>query len=257
MNTALWESCITRPKPPAQGCAHAPQITLETHTLAPPVPHTSQPSPRRKPGRQKKTQRRGWDPGLLSQQLVSLDSRNALFWALLAQSLAHCRYLDLSLFTLTIYNSLVWRSCLSVSRGATLPSAVSTRLGCCCCYVVASVVSDSVRPHRRQPPRLCRPWGSPGKNTGVGYLHYLSVLHNFPDPFLGVSLPLLHEVLKETKDPTTLAIVIGSGPGRWTWNKSDACLMLLLPIAQGHAALKCNGFKPQPLSSPWRLWLEL
>ena len=37
----------------------------------------------------------------------------------------------------------------------------------CCCWV-ASVVSDSVRPHRRKPARLPRPWGSPGKNTGVG-----------------------------------------------------------------------------------------
>ena len=27
---------------------------------------------------------------------------------------------------------------------------------------------DSVRPHRRQPTRLPRPWDSPGKNTGVG-----------------------------------------------------------------------------------------
>ena len=43
----------------------------------------------------------------------------------------------------------------------------------CCCCLVASVVSDSVRPHRRQaaheaPP----PWDSPGKNTGVG-CHFL------------------------------------------------------------------------------------
>ena len=37
---------------------------------------------------------------------------------------------------------------------------------------VASVVSDSVRPHRRQPIRLPRPWDSPGKNTGVG-CHFL------------------------------------------------------------------------------------
>src|SRR5574340_490721 len=29
-------------------------------------------------------------------------------------------------------------------------------------------LSDSVRPHRRQPTRLPRPWDSPGKNTGVG-----------------------------------------------------------------------------------------
>ena len=35
-----------------------------------------------------------------------------------------------------------------------------------------SVVSDSVRPHRRQPTRLLRPWDSPGKNTGVG-CHFL------------------------------------------------------------------------------------
>ena len=36
----------------------------------------------------------------------------------------------------------------------------------------AAVVSDSVRPHRRQPTRLPRPWDSPGKNTGVG-CHFL------------------------------------------------------------------------------------
>ena len=35
-----------------------------------------------------------------------------------------------------------------------------------------SVVSDSERPHRRQPTRLRRPWDSPGKNTGVG-CHFL------------------------------------------------------------------------------------
>ena len=43
---------------------------------------------------------------------------------------------------------------------------------CCCCCCVASVVSDSVRPHRRQPTRLPRPWDSPGKNAGVG-CHFL------------------------------------------------------------------------------------
>ena len=31
-----------------------------------------------------------------------------------------------------------------------------------------SVMSDSVRPHIRQPTRLPSPWDSPGKNTGVG-----------------------------------------------------------------------------------------
>ena len=51
---------------------------------------------------------------------------------------------------------------------------------CCCCWV-ASVVSDSVRPHRQQPTRLRRPWDSPGKNTGVG-CHFL--LRRQPECFL-------------------------------------------------------------------------
>src|SRR5574341_577982 len=36
-------------------------------------------------------------------------------------------------------------------------------------------MSDSVRPHRRQPTRLPCPWDSPGKNTGVG-CHFLKYL---------------------------------------------------------------------------------
>ena len=49
-----------------------------------------------------------------------------------------------------------------------------------CSFIVpaaaASVMSlqscPTLRPHRRQPTRLRRPWDSPGKNTGVGY-HFL------------------------------------------------------------------------------------
>ena len=33
-------------------------------------------------------------------------------------------------------------------------------------------MSDSVRPHRRQPIRLRHHWDSPGKNTGMGF-HFL------------------------------------------------------------------------------------
>ena len=43
---------------------------------------------------------------------------------------------------------------------------------------------DSVRPHRRQPIRLPRPWDSPGKNTGVGcisfsnlYIRYIHIIY--------------------------------------------------------------------------------
>ena len=43
---------------------------------------------------------------------------------------------------------------------------------CSCRCQVASAMSDSEGPHRWQPIRLCRPWNSPGKNTGVG-CHFL------------------------------------------------------------------------------------
>ena len=48
---------------------------------------------------------------------------------------------------------------------------------CCCCCRVASVVSNSVRPHRRQHTRLHRPWDSPGKNAGVGCYFLLQCTH--------------------------------------------------------------------------------
>ena len=46
---------------------------------------------------------------------------------------------------------------------------------------VASVVSNSVQPHRRQPTRLLRPWDSPGKNTGVDCHFLLQPLFLIPE----------------------------------------------------------------------------
>ena len=40
------------------------------------------------------------------------------------------------------------------------------------------VLSNSVRPHRRQPNRLLFPWDSPGKNTGVANLN-ITVVSQF------------------------------------------------------------------------------
>ena len=37
---------------------------------------------------------------------------------------------------------------------------------CCCCCCIASVLSESVRPHRWQPARLLRPRDFPGKSAG-------------------------------------------------------------------------------------------
>ena len=37
-------------------------------------------------------------------------------------------------------------------------------------------MSDSVQPHRQQPTRLCCPWDSRGKNTGVGCRFFLQCM---------------------------------------------------------------------------------
>ena len=59
-------------------------------------------------------------------------------------------------------------SALSLLYGSTLTSVHAATAAA----AVTSVMSDSVRPHRRQPTRLPRPWDSSGKNTGVG-CHFL------------------------------------------------------------------------------------
>ena len=44
--------------------------------------------------------------------------------------------------------------------------------GCFCKKRALLTLTNSLRPHRRQPTRPRRPWDSPGKNTGAG-CHFL------------------------------------------------------------------------------------
>ena len=64
--------------------------------------------------------------------------------------------------------------------------------GCTCCCI-ASVVSDSVRPHRRQPTRLPHPWDSPGKNTGVGSHFLLQCMRVKSESEVTQSCPTLND----------------------------------------------------------------
>ena len=62
---------------------------------------------------------------------------------------------------------------------------------CCCCCEVASVMSDYVRPHRRQPTRLLHPWDFQGKNTGVGFHCLLQPPYLPREKSLFLGLPVL------------------------------------------------------------------
>ena len=58
---------------------------------------------------------------------------------------------------------------------------------------VASVMSNSVRPHRRRPTRLCHLWDSPGKNTGMGCHFLLQCMKVKSESEVTQSCPTLHD----------------------------------------------------------------
>ena len=66
---------------------------------------------------------------------------------------------------------------------------------CCCCCCVTSIVSNSVRPHRRQPTRLLHPWDSPGKNTGVGWHFLLQCMKVKSESEVAQSCPTLSDAM--------------------------------------------------------------
>ena len=81
-------------------------------------------------------------------------------------------------FAKPVATDLFWmRMCM---RARCLCACVPARGRCVCAcdrrslllLLFTSVMSDSVRPDRRQPTRLPCPWDSPGKTTGVG-CHFL------------------------------------------------------------------------------------
>ena len=87
-----------------------------------------------------------------------------------------------------------WDRCGSSKRDIkahTKPSSPAAHYCCCCCCQVASVVSVSLRPHRRQPTRLSCPWDSPGKNTGVGCYFLLQCMKVKSESEVAQSCPTL------------------------------------------------------------------
>ena len=58
-----------------------------------------------------------------------------------------------------------------------------------------AVSGSSVRPHRRQPTRLPRPWDSPGKNTGVGCHFLLQCMKVKSESEVAQSCPTLSDLM--------------------------------------------------------------
>ena len=127
----------------------------------------------------------------------------------------------------------------------------------CCCYV-ASVVSDSVRPHRRQPTRLPRPWDSPGKNTGVGWHFLLQYMKVKSESEVSQSCPTLCDLMDCSLpgssvhgifQPRILEWVAISFSNAWKWKVKVKSLSRVLLSATlwtaAHQAPPSMGFSRQ------------
>src|SRR5574337_1806392 len=80
-----------------------------------------------------------------------------------------CLFAILSFFFFFFFNDTATTEIYTLSLHDALPILhCCCCCCCCCCCEVVSVVSESVWPHGRQPTRPRSPWGSLGKNTGVG-----------------------------------------------------------------------------------------
>ena len=73
-------------------------------------------------------------------------------------------------------------------------------------------MSNPVRPHRRQPTRLPRPWDSSGKNTGVGCYFLLQCILKSRD----ITLPTKVHLVKAMVFP-----VVIYGCESWTIKKAE------------------------------------
>ena len=125
----------------------------------------------------------------------------------------------------------------------------------CCC--VASVVSDSVWPHRQQPTRLRHPWDSPGKNTGVGCHFLLQCMKVKSEREVAQLCPTFHYPLVYISKASCLNIPSSSGQGykentAWAWE------YFLLYYLQHHLKLIYTvHFNPRakgPLNQPFLIY---
>ena len=90
-----------------------------------------------------------------------------------------------------------------------------TQKDCCCCSKATSVVSNSVRPHRRQPTRLPHPWDSPGKNPGVGCHFLLQCMKVKSESEVAQSCPTLSDPMDCSLPGSSIHGIFQAGVLEW------------------------------------------
>ena len=105
-------------------------------------------------------------------------------------------------------------------------------LSYCCCCCVASVVSNSVRPHRWQPTRLLCPWDSPGKNTGVGCHFLLQCMKVKSESEVAQSCPTLSDPMDCSPPGSSVHGIFQARLLEWVAIAFSQLILLVMPKAQ-------------------------
>ena len=95
-------------------------------------------------------------------------------------------------------------------------------------------VSDSVRPQRRQPTRLPRPWDSPGKNTGVGCHCLLQCMKVKSESEVAPSCPTLRNPMDCSLPGSSVHGIFQARVLEWgaiAFSDSNSNLMLILILS--------------------------
>ena len=102
------------------------------------------------------------------------------------------------------------------------------RAPCCCCCKVASVASDSVQPHIRQPITLSHPWDSPGKNNGVGLHFLLQCMKVKSESEVAQSCPTLHDSMDCSLPGSSVHGIFQARVLEWGAIASGSCWQFLV-----------------------------
>ena len=119
-------------------------------------------------------------------------------------------------------------------------------------------MSDSLWPHGLYPTRLLCPWGSPGKNTGVGChvaisfsrrsspsgTDQKSIQFRVPDPSISSFTGVIKVAQTVKRLPTMWKTWVQSlGLGRFPWRRACQPMPVFLP-GEPHGQMCLAGFSP-------------
>ena len=115
-----------------------------------------------------------------------------------------------------------------------------------------SVVSDSVRPHKRQPNRLLCPWDSPGKNTGVGCRFLLQCMKVKSESEVAQSCPTLSDPMDCSLPGSSVHGIFQARVLEWGAIAFSSNYKLYFPYYVLTCLLLCPGFHYINSAEKWK-----